>query len=229
MGYARGLTRVVAIAGILTLCIGGAAYASDGQSLILGQDNTATNTTSINASQATIDPPLAGSVGFWAQNDNIGLLGTTTGYDTTPTDELTGVAGIGSDQGGWFAGVDVGVVGSSAGDGAPGVLGKGDTGVEADGAITGLSARGDTAIQATGAVTFSTAGLATVPKGKSSVTLKPGVAIGSSSKVLVTAQSGGGTFLRVGRVFGSATTGKITLYLTTNAKSAVTLAYFVIS
>ncbi len=222
----RGLTKVAVVAGVLTLCVGSAAYAADGGNLILGHDNDAASTTSINATHTFIDPPPAGT-GLWA-NGSIGLLGSTSGFDIGPPDELVGVVGIGSDEGGWFSGVDSGLTGI-AGDQGAGVTGKGTTGVAADGEDVGVAASGATAIVATGAVTFSTSGLVTIAKGKTSATINPGIDVDTNTKVLVTPQSGGGTFQRVGRAFADNPNGRIVFYLTAKAKSAVTLAYFIIS
>jgi hypothetical protein len=85
--------------------------------LILGQANSATHTTSIDAfGGISVGAPGDGT-GFWANGDPIGLFGSTTGYDMSPPDELIGVAGIGSNEGGWYSGVDTGVEGVSGDDG----------------------------------------------------------------------------------------------------------------
>ena len=90
----------------------------------------------------------------------------------------------------------------------------------------GIDLSAATAIQADGAVEFSSAGLATVAAGKSSVVVSPGVDITSASKVLVTPQSGGGTVLRVAR---NATADSFQIVLKAAATQPMTVAYFVIS
>ncbi len=120
---------------------------------------------------------------------------------------------------------DEGVGGAFSGDHL-GVSADGETGISATGDHTGVATTAPIALDATGEVQFSTAGLATVAKNTTSVTVNPGVDIDQSSKVLVTPQSGGGTFARVGRNFNADT---ITLHLTGKATAPVTLAYFIIS
>ena len=107
--------------------------------------------------------------------------------------------------------------GSSGAPGLSATAEDGAPGVSSDGVAT-------TTLNVTSSVSFSTAGLATVAKGKTSVSFKPSVGVDTSTKVLVTPQSGGGTFQRVGRNFSA---GTITLYLTGKATAAVTLAYFI--
>jgi hypothetical protein len=199
------ISGTLVLGAVFTLALAGIASGSDGQGLILGHDNSADHTTSINAAGATVGPPPAGA-GFWADG-NIGVFGSTTGFDTAPPDELIGVVGIGSDQGGYFTGVDRGLTAISAGDGPD------------------IEARGATAISADGNVEFSSAGLATIAKGKTSVTVTPGVGISPSSKVRATLQSAGGTFQRARRNLNA---GTITLFLTKAATAPVTVAYFVI-
>ena len=99
-------------------------------------------------------------------------------------------------------------------------------GLELYSQTVGIDLRAPTAIQANGAVTFSSAGLATVAAGKSSVVVSPGVDITSASKVLVTPQSGGGTVLRVAR---NATADSFQIVLKAAATQQMTVAFFVIS
>ena len=90
----------------------------------------------------------------------------------------------------------------------------------------GIDLSAATAIQADGAVEFNSAGLATIASGKSSVVVSPGVDITSATKVLVTAQSAGGTVQRVAR---NAPANSFQVFLTRAATQQMTVAYFVIS
>jgi len=101
---------------------------------------------------------------------------------------------------------------------APGLVLSADT--------VGVDLQAPTAIQADGAVEFSSAGLATIASGKSSVVISPGVDITSATKVLVTAQSGGGTVQRVAR---NVTADSFQIVLKAAATQQMTVAYFVIS
>jgi hypothetical protein len=205
MRVLKNAPSIAVAAGMMTLSLVGIAQGSDGQALVLGRDNSAASTTSLNASGTFMGAPPAG-IGLWA-NGTIGLLGSTSGYDVSPPAELVGVVGIGSDEGGYFTGVDSGLTGIAGGDAGAGVTARGPVGLDATG-NPAVVAHG--ASQFSGPVQFSTAGLATIPQGKPSVTLTPGVPITTTTKVLATLQSGGGTFKRVGRNLSA---GTITLYL----------------
>jgi hypothetical protein len=75
-------------------------------------------------------------------------------------------------------------------------------------------------------VKFSSAGLATIPQGKTHVTISPGLDITPETKVLATLQSAGGTLSRVGRNFAADT---IRFSLTGPAAQPVIVAYLIIS
>jgi hypothetical protein len=202
----HNLTRVVVIGGVLTLSLGGAAYAADGGNLILGQTNTADSATTLfqGGQSATLQEP---GTAFWAFGNTVGVLGQAGQDGTVPANENVGVVGLGSDWGGYFFGIDRGIVAQSVEDGPA------------------VSARGDTAIQATGTLEFNAAGTATVPAGSQSVTITPHVDLTiGHPKVFVTVQSAGGTFKRVG-ISGT----QLTLFLTSAAQGNVKLAYFIIS
>ena len=85
---------------------------------------------------------------------------------------------------------------------------------------------GGTALQAKGPVKFSSAGLATIATGTSSVTVSPGqyLAVDTNSKILATLQSPGGALLNVIRNPNST----FTINLTTNATADVIVAWFLI-
>jgi hypothetical protein len=87
-----------------------------------------------------------------------------------PANQNIGVVGFGSDWGGYFFGIDRGLVAQSV-DAGFAVTANGDTAVRAHGATTGLQASGATAISATGMLKFSAAGIATVPSGSQSTEL----------------------------------------------------------
>ena len=202
----HNLTRVVVIGGVLTLSLGGAAYAADGGNLILGQTNTADSATTLfqGGQTATLQRP---GTAFWAFGNTVGVLGQAGQDGTVPANQNIGVVGLGSDWGGYFFGIDRGIVAQSVEDGPA------------------VAARGDTAIQATGALKFNAAGTATVPAGSQSVTITPHVDLTlGHPKVFVTVQSAGGTFNRVG-ISGT----QLTLFLTSAAQGNVRLAYFIIS
>jgi hypothetical protein len=220
---AHSLTRVVVIGGVLTLCLGSAAYAADGGNLILGHTNRADSTTTLfqGSQSATLQEP---GTAFWAYGNTLGVLGQAGQDGSVPAGENVGVAGLGSDWGGYFFGIDRGIVAESVEDG-PAVSASGDTAVVADGSTTGLRTSGATAIDATGMLRFNAAGIATVPAGSQSVTITPRVDLTlGQPKVFVTVQTSGGTFKRVG-ISGT----KLTLYLTKIASVRVKLAYFIIS
>ncbi len=227
---------VLVCAGVLLMGVVSTASANDGGPVLLGQANTSTQATSLTSS-------ASGGVGLVGTGDShgveghgfSGVYGISGGtYDGSEPTDQSGVVGYGNDNGGFFEGVDAGVIGT-ADEGVGGDFDGDETGVFAHGNFdglavtagnTGITSTAPTALEANGEVKFSTAGLATIAKGKTNVVVNPGVDITSATKVLVTAQSGGGTFARVGRNF---TTDALTLTLTGKATAPVTLAYFIIS
>jgi len=137
----------------------------------------------------------------------------------------------------------VGVAGDSfTGTGVSGVNGSGGTGVSGH-SPNGTGVVGDgqygigvlassyfgTALKAQGAVEFSTATLATIPAGSSSVTVSPGIDLTSDSKILCTLLSnpGPGRVLRYVSVNAVADT--FTVFLSFNASAPTKVASFVIS
>jgi hypothetical protein len=233
----RAIRTGLLLGGVLALSLVATAGATDGSAVITGHSNTSNLTTTI-VSTTSGSAFVGNGGGVGVEGDgNMGVYGISGGTfdgDTAPTG-FTGVVGFGNDVGAYFEGVDGGIVAASD-DGVGGVFhgpsdgtgltADGNTGISATGTGTGITTSAPVALQATGEVQFSSAGLATVAKSKTSVTVTPGVDIDQNSKVLVTAQSGGGTFARVGRNFSADT---ITLNLTSKATAAVTLAYFIIS
>jgi hypothetical protein len=242
----RAIRTGLLLGGVIALSLVSTAGATDGSAVITGHTNTSSSTTTITST--TTGSALSGisttsGIGVQGSGDFAGvegegqagvygISGGTFAGETAQTG-LTGVVGFGNDTGAFFEGVDGGVIATSdegvggafSGDGL-GVSADGQTGISATGGHTGISTTAPVALNATGEVQFSTAGLATVAKGKTSVTVNPGVDIDQASKVLVTPQSGGGTFARVGRNFAADT---ITLNLTGKATAPVALAYFIIS
>lgn len=219
----HSLMRIVVIGGVLSLCLSGAAYAADGGNMILGHTNTADSTTTLfqGSQSAPLQQP---GTAFWAYGNTVGVLGQAGQDGSVPANQNIGVVGFGSDWGGYFFGIDRGLVAQSV-EAGPAVTANGDTAVRAHGGTTGLQTSGTTAINATGMLKFSAAGIATVPAGSQSVTLTPKVDLTQGSpKVFVTVQSGGGTFKRVG-ISGT----ELTLFLTNAATANVKLAYFIIS
>lgn len=187
---------------------------------------------------------LGGAAGLFARGSTasatsappllLGTSNTSPGQTTLSSlDAEISFGDIGSGSGsaiaGWIDGngsTSIGVHGGAGGGGGIGVHGYIDGGggiaMVAD---ASRAASGD-ALHVIGAARFSTAGLATIPKGQASVTVSPGVPITTNTKVLATLQSGGGIFQRVGR---SPTSGTITLHLTAAATAPVTVAYLVLS
>jgi hypothetical protein len=143
---------------------------------------------------------------------------------------LSGVEGLGSEQGGWFWGRNWGVLalaeqfGVEAQGGRVGVIAGGNIGVSADGREIGVVAIGDTAIEANGAVTFSSAGLVIVREGQRTARVGVDSGVGQGAKVLAMAQTQGGAVKRVLRS-GNA----ITIVLAGPATQDMEVAYFVIS
>jgi len=236
----RAVRTGLLLGGVLALSLVATAGATDGSAVITGHSNTSNLTTTIDSTTdgAAFSASAGGPDGIGVKGTGeagvYGISGGTFDGETAPTGQ-TAVVGFGNDTGAFFEGVDGGVVATSdegiggafsGPDDGTGITADGGTGIEASGQHTGITSTAPVALAATGVVRFSTAGLATVAKGKTSVTVTPGVDIDQNTKVLVTAQSGGGTFARVGRNFNADT---ITLTLTGKATAAVTLAYFIIS
>lgn len=186
-----------------TVLVGGAIAAV---AALFGRANT--------ANAADGDPLVLGTTNIQSDNNSTQIADSGNVWQIDIGNNSTGaVFKVDADAG------PICIEGRTGGSGvAVHAMSNGATGLLADG--------GGVAIEAHGEVQFSTAGLATIPQGKSSITVTPGVPITTSSKVLATLQSGGGTFKRVGR---NPTSNTITLYLSGNATSAVIVAYFIIS
>jgi hypothetical protein len=159
-----------------------------------------------------------GGIGVRAFGTRVGLIGAVAGT-SVPAVQGMGIFGAGP----------IGVQGSSP-DGT-GVRGRGARGIHGiSGNGLGVLAEieeGGTALEARGPVKFSSAGLATIAAGTSSVTVTPGplLPVDANSKVLCTLQSAGGVLLNVVRNPGNNT---FTINLTANATEAVTAAWFLI-
>jgi len=160
-----------------------------------------------------------GGIGVRAIGANAGVIGAVTGTS------IPAVSGIGI-----FGTGPLGVAGSSpTGTGVRGIGARGVHGVTKQGDGVGVLAEieeGGTALQAKGPVKFSSAGLATIATGTSSVTVSPGqyLAVDTNSKILATLQSPGGALLNVIRNPNST----FTINLTTNATADVIVAWFLI-
>jgi hypothetical protein len=204
------------------------ASGANGDPLLLGQPNWSTSTTYLNWHRAVQQMPNSGLAVVGMQAG--GVFATSEEYVRQST-WIDGVRAFGNDRGGYFYGVDDGIVAESEYVGldarAPelGVRGEGHTGVEAVGGSVGVVARGPVAIDAQGAVSFSSAGLVTIPVGASSAPATPGTDITADSMILATAQTPGGQILRVAK---NVTADTIRVYLANPATQAVQVAYFVI-
>jgi hypothetical protein len=164
-----------------------------------------------------------GLSGIVAAGGGTGVLGTansTNGVGISGQGSFIGV--VGGNPGGSPNGA--GVVGTSAA--SHGVRGTGTS-------TNGVGVRAETqsptdgfALQTSGPVQFSTAGLATINAGSATVTVTPGVPVRSTSKVLATLQSTGGTLRFVSK---DTVNNRFIIHLTGNATAKVSVAYFLIS
>lgn len=225
-----GVITVAATVLAVTLGTASLAGASAGDPWVLGATNSSTPTTYLNWDKSTNPVPEAALA---VHGGDVAAVFSNAIYwpENYPTG-LTGVAGYGNDLGGFFFGVDSGVTAkgwyngltAEATDEGAGVKASGDWGVVAQGDDVGVEATAPTALVTHGAVSFSTAGLATVAKGATSVTVPATVDVTAQTKVLATAQSAGGQVLRVRRNVAPDT---ITIVLSAPATSAVVVAFFV--
>ena len=174
--------------------------------------------------------------GVGVQGVNLATSGNALGVGgrtTSPTGR--GVFGVHDTTSGVGAGVEgatksttgVGVFGhADAATGGIGVAGQATTPSAFAGSFQGSG--GAIALQAAGPVQFTTAGIATIGSGNSSVTVTPGVAINATSKVLCMLMSDPGGTTTIQRVNkNSGTTFQI--ILTAAATGSCDVAYFVIS
>ena len=208
--------------------------AADPNDVVLGAANTSATTTEIHATadRATGMKVTGGAAG-------IGLLAATPGLPSTvPAGREEGGTGVVGSGGLFGTGVRgdsdqlIGVHGVALrGSGVQGDtdIGTGVVGSAANG--TGVRAESATgrAFIALGQVEFSTAGLAVVRPGRSSVTIRPGINITSSTKVLATLQTSAGGRTSVHRVSRDTVNDRVTIYLTARATRSARVAYFVIS
>lgn len=181
----------------------------------------------------------ANGIGVEACGGSIGLVAYTTNTgdpDALPPNGVGVQAGTLSRAGiGVFgqAPFGTGVVGRTQSTGFAGGEFQGPTGVRAfsdhpdgSGVVAGGWEGTGVALSANGAVTFKSAGLSTIPRGRRSVTIDPGVLVDQDSIMLVTLQSWGGVLKTV---IANRATGTFTIWLTADATQAVTAAWFVIT
>jgi hypothetical protein len=202
---------------------------------------------------SSLTSPSEGGVGVRGVGTRIGVLGrgvdpsaaigvqgeTTVGwgvYGKAPTGVKGDGQGVGS-TGVAGTGEGFGVTGGTGATGAgTGVFGGAGTGIGVHGlasSLGGVGVRAEIdiptdghALEVIGPVTFSTAGLVTVPSGQTTVAVTPGIPITTSSKVIATLQSLGGTLQFVGRNPNNNT---FVIHLTAAATQNVKVAWFVIS
>ena len=117
--------------------------------------------------------------------------------------------------------IGIGVQGKGSVDGV-----RGFSDIVSGTGVLAENTAGGTALKTTGAVTFSTAGIATVPTGQKQVTIPAGVDVTTTTKVLVTPMSTGGSFKWVEL---DEVADNLIFHLSKLATRNVTLAYFVIS
>lgn len=200
------LIRTAAALVILLVAIAGFAQASDGDPLILGQQNTAESTTTITS---TVDPGTAlfvdggeeaivarcaftNCTGIVAMGiSEAGISARDAGGVGVEAAGLIGVEAHGTSVGVGGTGGSIGV----SGGGAVGVSGRGAVGVEA--IALGPDA---TALTARGPTTFNRSGIVTVPAGVSTVKVTldtPQGDLSPGALVLATVQQrGAGVFVR---------------------------------
>jgi hypothetical protein len=200
------------------------AAATNGDNVILGQNNTETRTTNI--SNSTGDIVLVGA----STGSGTGLLGTTA------SGSGSGVAGINSGAGN-------GVFGNVHNSGASGVYGQNDgTGFGVAGrAAAGVGTLGDsaggvgvwassqhgTALKVTGTAQFSRSGVLTIAAGKSSAT-QTGVKLTPASLVLATVQQDGpGVWVR--SAVPNVATSSFTVHLSKAVPARTRVAWFVVN
>lgn len=182
----------------------------------------------------------ANGIGVEACGGSIGLVAYTTNTANDPDAVPPGGVGV---QAGTLSrdGIGVigdapfgtGVVGRAQSTGFAGGEFRGPTGVRAFsdhpdgyGVVAGGWEGTGVALSANGAVTFNSAGLSTIPRGRRSVTIDPGVLVDQDSIMLVTLQSWGGVLKTV---IANRPAGTFTIWLTADATQAVTAAWFVIT
>lgn len=229
-GIAVALAVTAAVIAVMVMGGTREAQAARDDPLVLGRGNWSTSTTYLNWQRSLRPMPETGMAVLGVRAGAV----FTTHEDYVHGDDtwLDGIRAYGGDRGGYFYGVDSGVVarseytGVEADGGDLGVTAAGDTGVQAVGQHVGLDVEGGSlAIQARGAVSFSSAGSATIAGGAASVMTAPGTDIIKGSMVLATAQTPGGQVLRVSR---NVTADTIRIHLTAPATQRMTVAYFVI-
>jgi hypothetical protein len=146
-----------------------------------------------------------------------------------------GVAGFsGSDAGQRSAPPDTGVFGYASKESGAGVrgyshAGTGVTGISDQGA--GLSGSGgEYALRTYGRIRLDrSSGVATVPAGRVSAIVRPGIDLDTRSKVIATLQGNAGGRTTIHRVAIDRTTDTFTIFLTAKATAAASVAWLVLS
>jgi hypothetical protein len=222
--------------------LGGQADSPDGHG-VHGLANGDQGTGVVGESAATASHGI-GVLGWakGANGDTRGVFGVSESPTGVGVSGVAGVDGIGV-RGASATGVHgLGRVQGILGETDGGALGAGvfgranlDTGTSRGVVGTARSAAGigvfaehtaaGRALAVQGQASFSTSGLVTIARGRSSVVVSPGFDIGPTSKVFVTLQSAGGT-LRSAIKNDVANT--FTISLTANATQTVSAAWFVI-
>lgn len=230
-----------------------AAAATDGEAMFVGGNYTATTATRLNASGTTTAffGYSAMGTGLYGQSDQgVGVFGYTPGGGVpiegkgygdapgviggsttmpapSPRPTKTGVFG--------WAFQDSSARGvhgqSTSGRGVYGQAtnGRGLYGYATSGsAIYGTATTG-LALQTSGRIRFEkSAGVATIGAGKSTLTIKPGIPLTTSSAIVATLNGNAGT-ASVRRVSVDITADTFTVVLTASATSAARIAWFIVS
>jgi hypothetical protein len=161
----------------------------------------------------------APGVGGWSSHDATGVIGFSgNGADTFPAAKAnTGVYGL-ADQ----DSTSRGVWGFSSN--GQGVRGETTTGH----GVVAVATTGY-ALRTSGRLRFDkSGGIATVAAGTKDVLVTPGIDLTPTSTVIATLQASAGGTTAVHRVAINATTNQFRIYLTANATTAATVAWFVL-
>lgn len=187
------------------------ASAADGDALTLGESNSASSSTFLDATDTS------GTIGFQCNvtgSGSLALYGATGG----------GIGVQGSDQGDSTSEAGVGVYGTS-------IYGTGVLGTSVSPTAPGVFAQnsgGGPALQVHGTVSFSLSGMVRVPKGARSVTV--GVeGLSSSSLVLATLQKHDTASVAISAAIPDSTNSTIEIFLTQPASSSLPVAWFVVN
>ncbi len=185
------------------------AHAADGDTVILGEDNTAHNPTVIRSGSTSA------LIGICTTDDGalVGENEASDGYGVRATSPYIGVNAVGG---------EIGVYAVSD-------YGKAVEALTYDGVAVSASTAVDagSALEVSGRARFSRSGKVTMPAGKTQVTV-PVANLDAASLVFATVQERRDDFHILGAVADPASA-KITIYVNRKASKATTVAWFVVN